>query len=50
VSLLIAELAFAGAQQDRVKGAVLLGSLLAALIAALLLRRRARSHGPGKSG
>ncbi|WP_020526045.1 Na+/H+ antiporter NhaA [Catelliglobosispora koreensis] len=45
VSLLIAELAFPGSeQQDGIKGAVLLGSLTAALIAAALLRRRARAH------
>jgi NhaA family Na+:H+ antiporter len=44
VSLLIAELAFDdGAAQDRVKAAVLLGSLLASLLAALLLRRRVRA-------
>lgn len=46
VSLLIAELAFTDqAAQDRIKGAVLIGSLLASLIAAVLLRRRVRSHG-----
>ncbi len=45
VSLLIAELAFPkGDQQARIKGAVLLGSLIASLLAALLLRRRARAH------
>jgi Na+:H+ antiporter, NhaA family len=45
VSLLIAELAFPDpAAQGRTKGAVLVGSLLAALLAAALLRRRARSH------
>jgi NhaA family Na+:H+ antiporter len=45
VSLLIAELAFPDEpQQDRIKGAVLTGSLIASLIAALLLRRRARAH------
>jgi Na+:H+ antiporter, NhaA family len=47
VSLLIAELAFTeGAAQDRVKGAVLLGSLLASLLAALMLRRRVRAAAP----
>ncbi|GAA4693105.1 Na+/H+ antiporter NhaA [Phytohabitans rumicis] len=47
VSLLIAELAFAGGgAQDRVKGAVLLGSLLASLLAALMLRRRVRALSP----
>lgn len=46
VSLLIAELAFTGeAQQDRVKAAVLVGSLLASMLGALLLRRRVRAHG-----
>jgi NhaA family Na+:H+ antiporter len=45
VSLLIAELAFPkDGQQDRIKGAVLIGSLVASLLAALLLRRRARAH------
>lgn len=45
VSLLIAELAFpGGAQQDSVKGAVLIGSLIASLLAAALLRRRVRAH------
>jgi NhaA family Na+:H+ antiporter len=45
VSLLIAELAFAdGAQQDRIKGAVLVGSLLASLIASALLHRRVRAR------
>lgn len=43
VSLLIAELAFAeGAQQDSAKGAVLIGSTAASLLAAALLRRRVR--------
>ncbi|MEV0454772.1 Na+/H+ antiporter NhaA [Catellatospora methionotrophica] len=43
VSLLIAELAFDyGEQQARVKGAVLLGSLIASLLAAGLLRRQVR--------
>ena len=43
VSLLIAELAFdAGPAQERVKAAVLLGSLVASLVAAVFLRRRVR--------
>jgi Na+:H+ antiporter, NhaA family len=43
VSLLIAELAFdPGAAQERVKAAVLLGSLVASLVAAVFLRRRVR--------
>ncbi len=45
VSLLIAELAFtAGTQQNSIKAAVLVGSLIASLLAAALLRRRARAH------
>jgi NhaA family Na+:H+ antiporter len=45
VSLLIAELAFpAGDQQNRIKMAVLLASVLAALIGAAGLRRRVRAH------
>lgn len=45
VSLLIAELAFApGDQQSRIKGAVLLGSLIASLLAAALLRRQVRAR------
>lgn len=45
VSLLIAELAFAeGDQQNRVKMAVLLGSVTAALLGAAGLRRRVRAH------
>lgn len=45
VSLLIAELAFAeGDQQNRIKLAVLIGSLVAALLGAAGLRRRVRSH------
>jgi NhaA family Na+:H+ antiporter len=43
VSLLIAELAFAeGQQRDYAKGAVLAGSMIAALLAAALLRRGVR--------
>jgi NhaA family Na+:H+ antiporter len=45
VSLLMAELAFtAGDGQNRVKAAVLLGSLLSSLAGALLLRSRRRVH------
>jgi NhaA family Na+:H+ antiporter len=45
VSLLIAELAFdPGLQQDRIKMAVLLGSLIAALLSAALLRRRVKAR------
>ncbi|TDD13720.1 Na(+)/H(+) antiporter NhaA, partial [Kribbella turkmenica] len=46
VALLIAQLAFAddAAQVERAKAAVLAGSVLAALIAALLLFRRNRAY------
>ena len=45
VSLLIAELAFADSeQQNRIKLAVLVGSVIAALLGAAGLRRRVRSH------
>jgi len=45
VSLLIAELAFPpGTQRDYIKEAVILGSLTASLLAALLLRRRVRAR------
>lgn len=45
VSLLITELAFTnGDEQNRIKAAVLLGSLLASLAAAFLLRMRRRAH------
>ncbi len=45
VSLLIAELGFpGGTQQDSAKAAVLLGSTIASLLAAALLRRRVRAH------
>jgi len=48
VSLLIAELAFAeGDQQNRIKMAVLVGSLVAALLGAAGLRRRVRTHPEG---
>ncbi|MGI8458736.1 MAG: Na+/H+ antiporter NhaA [Propionibacteriaceae bacterium] len=47
VSLLISELAFSfdGAIEDQAKAAVLIGSLIAALLAAVLLRRRSRARG-----
>ncbi len=46
VSLLIAELSFGnGAASERIKIAVLAGSLIASLLAATLLHRRARAHG-----
>lgn len=45
VSLLIAELGFEGNPQlDRIKVAVLAGSLIASLVAAMLLRRRVRAR------
>jgi NhaA family Na+:H+ antiporter len=45
VSLLITELAFAdGGQRDRIKMAVLIGSLLASLLASALLHRRVRAR------
>jgi len=45
VSLLLSDLAFdTSLQQDKAKGAVLIGSMTAALLAAALLRRRARAH------
>jgi Na+:H+ antiporter, NhaA family len=45
VSLLITELAFPpGDQQYQIKGAVLLGSLIASLLAAALLRRQVRAR------
>jgi Na+:H+ antiporter, NhaA family len=48
VSLLIAELAFpAGDLQNRIKMAVLVGSLIAALLGAAGLRRRVRYHQEG---
>ena len=49
VSLLIAELAFADDPDrlEHVKAAVLVGSLLAALLAAAVLRRRSRRHAEG---
>ena len=49
VSLLIAELAFAGDPErlEHVKAAVLAGSLLSAVLAAGVLRRRSRRHAAG---
>ncbi|QUF01690.1 Na+/H+ antiporter NhaA [Actinosynnema pretiosum subsp. pretiosum] len=44
VSLLIADLALAGEAAERAKAAVLIASLLASLIAAVLLVRRGRAH------
>jgi NhaA family Na+:H+ antiporter len=45
VSLLIAELAFGvGGEGERLKTAVLAGSVIAALLATVLLRRRVRAH------
>jgi Na+:H+ antiporter, NhaA family len=43
VSLLIAELAFAGEQVEQAKAAVLAGSVLSAIVATVLLRRRSRA-------
>jgi NhaA family Na+:H+ antiporter len=45
VSLLIAELAFPHEEAEHAKTAVLAGSLIAGVIAALILRRRNRHHG-----
>ncbi len=48
VSLLLTELAFTdAAEQERIKTAVLIASLGAALVAAVLLRRRVRSRSAG---
>ena len=48
VSLLLTELAFTdAAEQERIKTAVLIASLLAALVGAVLLRRRVRSRSAG---
>jgi NhaA family Na+:H+ antiporter len=44
VSLLVSDLAFSGAQQEAAKVGVLAGSLLAALVGALLLGHRDRFH------
>lgn len=45
VSLLVAELALEGAEQEKAKAAVLLTSLTASLIGSALLLRRGRVHG-----
>ncbi|GGP36231.1 Na(+)/H(+) antiporter NhaA [Saccharothrix coeruleofusca] len=50
VSLLIAELALDGATAERAKAAVLLASLIASLLAAVLLVRRSRVHRRAASG
>ena len=47
VALLVSELAFTGPEAEAAKTAVLLGSVLAALLAALMLRRRSRWHRAG---
>lgn len=44
VSLLVSDLAFAGVRREDAKAAVLLGSLVSALVAAAVLRRRNRRH------
>lgn len=44
VSLLVSDLSFAGAERDAAKTAVLAGSVVSALAAAALLRRRNRVH------
>jgi NhaA family Na+:H+ antiporter len=44
VSLLLADLSLDGADMELAKGAVLIGSLVASLVAAILLRRRSRAH------
>lgn len=44
VALLVAELSFAGPEAEAAKTAVLIGSVLASAIAAVLLRRRSKVH------
>lgn len=44
VSLLLADLSLNGADMELAKGAVLIGSLVASLVAAVLLRRRSKAH------
>jgi NhaA family Na+:H+ antiporter len=44
VSLLVSDLAFTGVRREDAKAAVLLGSLVSALVAAAVLRRRNRRH------
>jgi Na+:H+ antiporter, NhaA family len=46
VALLVSELSFSGAEADAAKAAVLLGSVVAATLAALVLRRRSRARRP----
>ena len=47
VALLVADLSFSGEESDNAKVAILLGSVIAALLAAVLLRRRSRVHAAG---
>ncbi len=47
VALLVAELSFTGAEADAAKTAVLAGSLISAVMAALILRRRSKAHAEG---
>jgi NhaA family Na+:H+ antiporter len=44
VALLVSDLSFGGAEREAAKTAVLVGSVLSALVAGLILRRRSRSH------
>ncbi len=44
VSLLVADLSFVGAERDAAKTAVLAGSLVAAIVGALMLGHRDRFH------
>jgi Na+:H+ antiporter, NhaA family len=44
VALLVADLSFAAGEADAAKTAVLIGSLVAGLLAALVLGRRSRAH------
>ena len=44
VALLVAELSFTGAEAEAAKTAVLGGSVVAALLAAVVLRRRSKAH------
>lgn len=44
VALLVSELSFTGAEADSAKTAVLLGSVIAAVVAACILRRRNSTH------
>ena len=47
VALLVAELSYPGAEGEAAKTAVLVGSVVAALLASVLLRRRSRVQAPG---